>query len=292
MTMEGLTIANHGGACDNSGELCVTDMSQLLREEGDKLYMPHVHDCYHIIWFSGGSGVHEVDFEKHTLSGGTLFFLSPGQIHAFDRDSSHEGTVIRFCEQFLSDESSIESVFLKYDLFNAFESLPYLRVDDSNRRMLEYMLDSMRHELTNPGAFAHKDYLRHLLHLFLITIQRCGNNSTEKRLCINCQPDRLFVRFRQQLEHHFRSKHSVQEYSDLLNVSTKTLTRSVSDVANTTPLKMINARIALEARRLLQYSDMKIKEIGYDLGFDDPSNFVKFFKRQTGNMPTYYREMQ
>ena len=98
------------------------------------------------------------------------------------------------------------------------------------------------------------------------------------------------MQFRQQLEHHFRQKHSVQEYAELLKVSSKTLTRSVYDVARTTPFKMIHARIALEARRLLEYSDMKIKEIGYEVGFDDPSNFVKFFKRQTGNMPTYYRE--
>lgn len=292
MNIEGLNIETREQACDNSGELCVMSIREYLDQQGDDAFIPHVHACYHIIWFSEGEGTHEVDFHKHSFNGGTLFFLSPGQIHAFIKGSSEEGTVIRFCEQFLSDESSIESVFLKYDLFNAFESLPFLSIDDENRRSLEYMLTSMRHELTNPGAFAHKDYLRHLLHLFLITIQRCGNNNAEKRLCINCKPDRLFVQFRQQLEHHFRQKHTVQEYSDLLNVSSKTLTRSVSDVAKTTPLKMINARIALEARRLLQYSDMKIKEIGYDLGFDDPSNFVKFFKRQTGNMPTHYRELQ
>ena len=75
-----------------------------------------------------------------------------------------------------------------------------------------------------------------------------------------------------------------------MNISTRTLSNSVNESSRSTPLKMINERITLEAKRLLLYSSLKIKEIGYELGFDDPSYFVKFFKRQTGFLPADFRK--
>ena len=58
------------------------------------------------------------------------------------------------------------------------------------------------------------------------------------------------------------------------------------------PLIFINNRIILEAKRLVLYSDLMIKEIAYMLGYDDPSYFVKHFKRHTGYLPSEFREME
>ncbi|RRD02896.1 helix-turn-helix domain-containing protein [Prevotella sp. OH937_COT-195] len=276
-------------ACDSSFEFCISDLKSVSEGNND-MFRPHTSQCYRIIWFTGGEGEFEVDSVCYRFSSGALFFLNPGQVNSFVEGKTPGGTGIRFCEQFLSDESTMESIFLKYDLFDTGDRVPYIIISEEERNTLLTLLDSIRQELNRNEAFAHKDYLQHLLHLFLITIQRRGNDTNEKRLCINCQADRLFVRFRQQLEHHFREKHTVQDYAELLNVSAKTLTRGVAEAAKTTPLKVINQRLTVEARRLLQYSDMKVKEIGYHLGFEDPSNFVKFFKRQTGKMPSSFRE--
>lgn len=83
--------------------------------------------------------------------------------------------------------------------------------------------------------------------------------------------------------------HTVQEYADLLNVSSRTLTKYVAQSTYCTPLQMINDRIVLEAKRRLQHTSMSVKQIGYELGFEDPSYFVKFFKRLTGKMPGTFR---
>lgn len=280
--------AESKAVCDSSFEFCISEL-QPDSKENNEAYRPHTSQYYRIIWFMDDGGEFEVDSNRYTFSAGTLFFLTPGQVNAFVEGKTPGGTGIRFCEQFLSDESSMESIFLKYDLFDTNDRVPYIIIGEGERETLLMLLNAMRQEMNRKDAFAHKDYLQHLLHLFLITIQRRGNNENEKRLCINCQADRIFVRFRQQLEHNFHEKHSVQYYAALLNISSKTLTRVVAEAANTTPLKIINSRLALEAQRLLQYSDMKVKEIAYHLGFEDPSNFVKFFKRQTGKMPTSYR---
>lgn len=67
------------------------------------------------------------------------------------------------------------------------------------------------------------------------------------------------------------------------------LANVVHECSSHTPLQLINDRILLEAKRLLRYSDKKIKDIANDLGYEDPSYFVKFFKRQTGMLPTEFR---
>ena len=77
----------------------------------------------------------------------------------------------------------------------------------------------------------------------------------------------------------------------MLNVSVKTLSNSVSDCSGRTPLAFINDRVILEAKRLLHFSSMMVKEVGFYLGFDDPSYFVKFFKRQTGFLPSDFQSV-
>jgi AraC-like DNA-binding protein len=57
-----------------------------------------------------------------------------------------------------------------------------------------------------------------------------------------------------------------------------------------TPLEIINERITLEAKRVLAYSDKSVAETCFDLGFEDPSYFVKFFKRYAGVLPSDFRK--
>lgn len=219
-----------------------------------------------------------------------MFFISPGQIHYFDESDQLEGVIIHFNESFLSDEGSSENVFLKYNVFNAFDAVPYYEVTPGDAPRLEYIVHEMQQETGNTKAFAHKDYLKYLVKMFLIYVQRIGKRGVGIPLCINNSSNRTFVRFRQMLEHHYRQLHTVKEYAGRLNVSAKALTNCVYESSHSTPLKIINERIVLEAKRQLLHSDLKIKEIAFYLGFEDPSYFVKFFKRQTGRLPAEFRE--
>ena len=85
--------------------------------------------------------------------------------------------------------------------------------------------------------------------------------------------------------------HTVQEYADRLNVAIRTLHKSVNECSGKTPLSLINDRIILEAMRMVRYTNLMIKEIAAELGFDDPSYFVKLFKRCTGHLPSDFRDM-
>ena len=252
--------------------------------------VPHAHGFYQIIWFRRGHGVHHVDFVDYPVADNTIFFIAPGQIHSFDGANDYEGVIIHFNASFMADEESSESVFLKYDVFNAYDSLPYYKVTQAEADRLMTLVNEMNREYSLTGAFAHKDYMQYLVRMFLIRVQRNGERSQKSKLYVSCVANRTFVRFRQLLEQNFRTIHTVQEYADMLNISPRTLTKYVNQSTHCSPLQVINDRIVLEAKRQIQHSACSIKEIGYDLGFEDPSYFVKFFKRMTGRMPNEFRK--
>ncbi len=270
-------------------ELELHFMPKFFHENGCGTMPPHAHEFYQIIWFRRGRGTHRVDFTDYPVTDNTIFFVAPGQIHAFDGNETMEGVIILFNAGFLVDEESSESIFLKYNVFNAYDSLPYCKVTDDEAARLMQLVNEMNREYSQTQAFAHKDYMQYLVRLFLVRVQRSGQRSNLPALSVSSIANRTFVRFRQMLEQHFHSVHTVQAYADMLHVSSRTLTNYVAQSTRRTPLQMINDRVALEAKRLLLHTPETIKEIGFRLGFDDPSYFVKFFKRMTGQMPGEFR---
>lgn len=92
------------------------------------------------------------------------------------------------------------------------------------------------------------------------------------------------------VEQNFRKKHQVADYAEMLFKSPKTLSNLFKKSGDKSPLKIINERIILEAKRLLFYSDKTAEEIGYEVGFSEPAHFSKFFKNQVGSPPATFKK--
>lgn len=91
------------------------------------------------------------------------------------------------------------------------------------------------------------------------------------------------------VEQHFKTKHTVAEYADLLHKSPKTISNLFTRLGTKTPLQLIQERKMLEARRMLRYTDLPVKEIAYELGYEDLQTFSRFFKAQEGVSPSEFR---
>jgi AraC-like DNA-binding protein len=253
---------------------------------------PHVHTFYEIIWFREAGGIHTVDFKEYPIEKDMLFFLSPGQVHFFDHAVDHKGILIMFCTDFLKEEHTDEDIYIKYNLFNAFDSQPYCTINEETAQHLLSVLHKLEEEQLNESLTGHVDMLRSLTKIFLVLVHRHCEKSSDHTLSEKKSSHRLFIMFRKTLEQQYMRKHTVKEYADSLNVSTKTLSNYVIESSGKTPLTFINDRITLEAKRLLRFSNMMVKEIADYLGFEDSSYFVKFFKRQTGHLPSAFREQE
>jgi len=251
----------------------------------------HVHGFYEIVWFEEGEGVHYVDFNEYPIAPGTVFFISPGQFHSFDKRHDQKGVVLKICSDLLNDGSCNDCAYLRYNVFNAFDRYPFTKVSSTDITIISDLIKSIEQELTESNSIGHKEYLQSLIKLFLIRVQRNSMSKENNMLNPVRTSHKNFLAFRQLLEENYQRLHTVKDYAFLLNVTTKTLNQYVNECSSYSPLELINNRITLEAKRLLRYSNMTVKEIAFRLGFDDPSYFVKFFKRQAKSSPTDYREL-
>ncbi len=253
--------------------------------------IPHVHTFYEIMRFQEAGGHHNVDFVDYPIERNTLLFLAPGQVHHFDGVTRHKGVLIQFCTDFMRDEQTDEDIFLKYDVFNTYDSSPCYVIDsDDVARRLAVLVRQMEEERAVRTAFGHTDMLRSLVRQFLILVRRHSLHSAECVHLDTLKPShRLFVRFRQLVEHEFTVHHMVSYYADALAVPVRTLSSSVKECSGKSPLAIINGRLLLEAKRLLLHSDLSQKEIAYRLGFDDTSYFAKQFRRLMGVSPIDFR---
>ena len=265
-------------------------LSDYLASGGDHTRKPHTHTFYQIIWFESGKGKHYVDFNEYEVNENSIFFIPKGQVHYFD-NSNYQGYIIHFNESFISDHENYIKVFLKHNIFDSFEKEPLFQVKKNDIREIHNIIEQMQTEILTPNQFAHKEYLKLLLHLLLIAVQRFGIRKDYNRLSVNNPTHILFVKFRQLLETNYHNVHTVTEYANFLHVSNKTLTNCTKEISRQTPLEIINDRITLEAKRLFAYSDKNVSEIGFDLGFEDPSYFVKFFKKHSNKTPTEFRKI-
>ena len=260
---------------------------------------PHVHSFYEVLWFQDGVGTHNVDFVDYEVKPNTIFFLNPGQTHNFDHNVDKEkgicrykGLTIKMCTDFMRDEDCGQNAMLKYNAFHTFDTAPYYYIEEDTAEELHHLVRMMEEEAQRAGEFGNIVILKSLLHIFLVKIQRHGHQENTIHLD-NLKPShQLFVQFRRMVDKEFMRLHTVQEYADGLNVAVRTLNKCVNECSQKSPLAFINDRIILESKRMVRYTSLMIKEIAYKLGYDDPSYFVKFFKRQTGYLPSDFREME
>jgi AraC-like DNA-binding protein len=95
--------------------------------------------------------------------------------------------------------------------------------------------------------------------------------------------------FSQLVEWNYTRYHTVADYAGLLNITPKALNKRVTRYTNTTPNEIIKERIILEAKRLLVHTQLSVKEIGYKLGYDDTSYFIRLFSKQSATSPHNFR---
>lgn len=124
---------------------------------------------------------------------------------------------------------------------------------------------------------------------------------TASRLKVQQQPDAadelknhtepfILQKLKDAIEAHFKTKHSPSDYAGLLYISPKALAKITKSHFNKTLSELINERIIIEAKRELYLTDKTVKEIAYELGYEDEYYFSRFFKINAEVSPQLYRE--
>ena len=254
----------------------------------------HSHSFCSIMWFFSGEGLHVIDFKEYRIEQNSIFFLSPNQLHTFCNLSGVKGVMMNFSEDFLLRINGDLQNRIKANLFNSANGLSFCKVSETVKEKLMFIVNMLKEESTTPyeDEDLHASYLASLLSLFLIDTIRMGNWNEECLKGVVSPSYRVFLSFSQMVEESFASYHDVKDYAKHLGVSLTTLSALVHQYANTTPLNIISNRIILEAKRLIRYSDMSIKQVSFKLGFEDVSYFIKYFRRSVGMSPTEFKKLR
>jgi AraC-like DNA-binding protein len=245
-----------------------------------------------IVGVRAGRYRHMVDFETHACTAGSVLHMRPGQVHRWGALDGWEGWVLLFRPELLESGSATAQTG-ELELVRAIEALPvHLRTTGSAQDAVIEAFSRMTADTTLAGpATALHALLRSQLHALLIRLALAGSR---KAHAPTAEPAVLqrFRRFRTTVEREHARWHSVAQYAKHLGCSEKSLTRATLEAADVNAKAFLVNRIVLEARRLLAHTALPVAAVGDQLGFAEATNFVKFFRRETGMPPGAFRAGQ
>jgi AraC-like DNA-binding protein len=247
---------------------------------------------FHLIaCITAGQAMHTVDFQTRRYARGSVLTVAPGQIQRFDPAASWKGWIVIFRPEFLQPAGA-RSPVRELEVYQQLQALPaHLPIAATEHAALIEVFTRMRRDAQSDAdrGVLHS-LLRSQLHtllvrLFLVHASQlpAGQDTAALERC---------RRFRQLLEEHFMDWHHISAYARKLGYSEKSLWRATNEVAGLTPKAMLTARLLLEAKRYLAHTDLDVATISNKLGFDEPTNFSKFFKREVGDAPGRFRDSE
>lgn len=252
--------------------------------------VPHRVDFCHLIVVTEGALTHVVDFVPIPCSVGSWLVIKPGQVHAFDLESSWDGWLVVFKPEVLPTTLSSRAVEDSEDLFSTLPTsfVPYSDEQTDLLTIISQMASSAgKCSDSSDGNLL----MRAALFYLLVRVDLFIKNDANKQYAASYAASIRFMRFKKMVEERLRTQHHIQDYAANLGCSEKSLNRTVLAVTGVTAKTYLMQRIVLEAKRLLVHTTQSVGAIGVDLGFEEPTNFVKFFKREAGMLPTAFRSL-
>lgn len=244
--------------------------------------MPHLHDYYTIFWVESGEAIHATEFVEYSLLADTILFVPPGLKHRMYIDKSVTGTYMIFNEDFIQFNQKNYVPLKEYRLFNNPEFKSLIKLDSNNRDKFRNIAGLLYGEAHHPDGYS-QDIVLNLLHLFLLESRRIFDQQNQvPKEDRETTPDTTIIRFKQLIEDNFVREKNVSAYADLLDINPSCLNELTKRITGITAGELIRNRVIDETKKLLYSSNMSGKEIAYELGFEDPAYFSRFFKKYTG----------
>jgi AraC family transcriptional activator of pobA len=235
----------------------------------------HRHDFYFILAVQKGKGAHEIDFEKFAVTDNVVYLLRPGQVHELQLKAGASGYIMEFSPGFYQpSRKALNTNFCPLD-------------NSRFEKMLQQLL--IMHRELQEKREAYHDAIKASLDIFFIEFlrqQQSLENKTKKILPY--VQDRL-EEFLEMVKLHSAENKQVAWYTDQMNLSAYQLNEITKATIGKPSSEIINDHIILEAKRYLLATANQVKEIADQLGYEDISYFIRFFKKHTGYTPDTFR---
>ena len=264
-------------------------LSVLRAKVSPELFAQPEHiDFYMLMLVTSGRGVHTVDFVAWPLSPGTFVFVRPGQVQQWHAGERVEADLLLVAPTALPGGRTpgIPQALdrLALDDWPTCTVLGDSRAAEIGDDLFRLRRDFERFEATDLDV----SLLRHEL---LILMLRLARHQEDRDIGVGGPSGQreTYRWFRRSLEEHFATEHALRFYAQRLGFAESTLSRACLAAEGRSAKHVIDRRVVLEAQRMLAHSTATVAEIAHALGFTESTNFVKFFRRLTGQTPLAFR---
>lgn len=249
---------------------------------------------YTFLLIESGKGHYTIDGKWFPLKAFSFYFTNPGHLKSFSIEEEISGFMITFSEEFLKTNypGKIETDFSF--LFD--ETIPVMYLPEETFYDLKTHFELTLKEYIGKSPFKEKILANQLVNILFRT----------KELLISCRakiesanrPAEISQQFKSLLNRNFLSIFqkkenkilNVQDYADYLHLHPNYFSTLVKEETGKTVKLWIDEKIISEAKSLLKNSTLSVSEVAYELTFDDPANFSRFFKGKTGLTPAQFRK--
>jgi AraC-like DNA-binding protein len=248
-------------------------------------------NCFALVLVTSGKGKIRTGVSEYEVQENTLFTFAPFQPFIFSSVEPMQGIVIYFQEDFFYINQSEREMSFKNILYNNVFQPPFVMISEQETASFYLLCQHIKAEMQN-SAYAQYELLAAYLKIFLINASRL--KMEQQQLVPGIGKDHkehyILQKLKDAIEENFKAKHTPAEYAALLFVTTKTLAKISKSHYNQTLSNMIKERIIIEAKRELYLTNKSVKEIAYDLGYEDEFYFSRIFKINTNVSPQKFRE--
>ena len=250
---------------------------------------PHKHSTYIAVLFTHGKGEHQIDYTTYPVKPGSVFLLQPGQVHCWKLSKDVEGYVFFHTKEFY------DSIFVSRQLhdfpfffLDSNEPVIYCSKQELDTVSLIFAEINEEHQAQLPLV---KSKLGSLVDLLYINLSRYYLNNQDIHPA-NSSAYLKVQKLQRLIDEHFRTEKLPKHYADRMHMTTRHLGRLCQELLNKTTTELIAERLIIEAKRMLTHSDLTIAAVSEQLGFEDYSYFIRFFKKHVGQSPKQFQQAE
>ena len=241
-----------------------------------KLLQPHKLAHYCFIFLDQGSETYKVDLADITISDGQMVFGSPNQIFLNPLKKEHN---LNYKVAF--DENTLALLPTSFPFLLDTFNLKKITFDSDAKERVKSIFSNLFQLLHTTGKPKNTDIILAHLNTLLTEFNSAYFEQRDQESISNPKLSK-YIAFKLAVETHLTEQQDVHTIAEQLAMTTSSLYGVVKSFSGVSPKEWMTNRLMLEAQRKLQYSNISVKELAYELGFNDPDYFSRLFKKSTG----------
>ncbi len=236
----------------------------------------HRHNFYEILYFSYAEEgcTHNIDFKESTIKTNSIYMLKPGQVYHLEL-TNQRGYLIAIKPEYLN------SFHHHFDSFLHFTLPDEIPMDENDLYTAVQIIQLIHNEL----SLKKREDLVSGLTGTLITQLILSINDNIKKSGI----DKRLLKLIALIDKYYLTEREVNFYATQMSLSEKRLGVLSKQSLGHTVKGLIQQRMLLEAKRLINHGNLSFKSIAFQLGFVDASYFSRFFKKYSGITPEQFK---